>query len=138
MRTSVRPRVACLWIVAALAVVPMASAQNPDNVEKEKAAKPRGRGGLQISVDPATGRLRTPTPEEARELAASMGLVLGDTSEGLEEVVFPDGTVVVDLEGRFMSVAVAAIDDDGTVVTECITDPVVAAVLMADDAEAQE
>ena len=140
MRTIVRTRVARLWILAALAAVAMASAQaGPETGEKEKAATlsvPVGNGGLQVAIDPATGKLRTPTPAEARQLAAALGLMLKDTSEDLERVVWPDGTTVVDLQGRFMSVAVAAVDDDGTLVTECVTDPDVATVLMADAAVA--
>ncbi len=135
MRTIVRTRVARLSILAALAAAAMASAHGPETAENDKAATlsvPAGSGGLQVAIDPATGKLRTSTPEEARRLAAAMGLMLKDSSEGLEEVVWPDGTAIVDLQGRFMSVAVAAVDDDGTVVTECITDPTVAAVLMAD------
>ena len=46
---------------------------------------------------------------------------LSRSSEGLVFQRAPDGSVSVDLQGRFQNVSVARIDDDGEIRTGCVT-----------------
>lgn len=55
-------------------------------------------------------------------LADSLKNALSTSSEGLTEVTHPDGTVTVDLEGRFQNFSVAKVNPDGTITTECVSD----------------
>lgn len=77
--------------------------------------------GQQVTVDRATGKLRPPTPEEARRLAEGMQKMLNRSSDGLTVVEHPDGSKSVNLEGRFQSLSVGKVNSDGTVSTKCVT-----------------
>jgi hypothetical protein len=123
----VRILVKVLALLSVLTLAATVAAAEPGQVpagKGEPAVRTAvGAGGLQVAVDPATGKLRPPTAAEARVLAAGLDKVVNDSAEGLEAVTWPDGTVTVDLEGRFASVAVVSFDDDGTLTMECIDLP---------------
>jgi hypothetical protein len=74
--------------------------------------------GQQVSVDAKSGKLRKPTQEEIDALVS--GMKLNDSSEGLKAKSVGNGTVVMDLEGRFETATVAKINPDGTVSTACV------------------
>ncbi len=80
-----------------------------------------GANGQQVAVDKQTGKLRQPTAEEAKQLIDGLTPLLNDSPEGLTAVHRNDGSVFVDLQGRFMSVAVAKIGADGKVEEKCVT-----------------
>ena len=69
--------------------------------------------GMVIAVDPETGALGLPSPEQMLELTAQERTGLLRTSAGLTEVRLPDGAVMVDLQGRFMEYTVLRIDPLG-------------------------
>jgi len=71
-----------------------------------------------VSRDPVTGELRAPTPLESRQLNATG---FNRSSVGLKQEVRPDGSVMVRLNGRFMSASVAKIEPDGSVATGCVS-----------------
>ena len=73
------------------------------------------------AIDPATGRLRGVTSEEARALIASVSRELSQSDEGLTIVYHPDGMISIDLEGRFESTALVRVDPDGTLRAQCVT-----------------
>lgn len=76
-----------------------------------------GRAGLQYSIDtddPSTDAGTTLQFSDA-ELNA-----LRTDAEGLEEVVHPDGSVSVDLQGRFQNATVATVGPDGTIEFRCV------------------
>lgn len=79
--------------------------------------------GRDVQVDSQTGQIQELTPEEAQKLAAGLKPMLNKSSEGLVEVQHPDGSVSMDLEGRFQNVAVARINKDGTVSQSCVDNP---------------
>jgi hypothetical protein len=66
--------------------------------------------GMVVGIDPETGRLGMPTAAQMLELSAAERTGLLRTSDGLTEVVLPDGSVMVDLQGRFMTYAVVRLD----------------------------
>ena len=83
------------------------------------AMDPVGRAGLRVFLDRRTGRVRAPTPEEARALfEAGAGRV--EYLEPLEVVVHPNGMLSVNLKGAFSSQVVARRNSDGSVSTRCV------------------
>ncbi len=74
--------------------------------------------GQQVSVDANSGKLRQPTPEEVQKLTESM--TMNDSVDGLTAVTLPDGGTMVDLQGRFQSVAVVKKNPDGTLAQACV------------------
>ena len=80
-----------------------------------ESAQPVGTAGLVAYIDPETGRT-TSTPTEAQRAAmqAALAELLNYSDEGLVEVVMPDGSVVMDLQGRFQSTLIVQVAPDGT------------------------
>jgi hypothetical protein len=81
-------------------------------------AAPSGRIGAaeqRVYIDPATGEFSTPAmagrglPDTLRRPDPA----LSTSSVGLEQVVHPDGSVSVDLQGRFRSRVYATVDEAG-------------------------
>ena len=79
--------------------------------------------GLQVAIDPSTGRLTAPTPDQRAKLAAALAQMIDHRTEGLEVRRGPNGARIVDLQGRFQSVEVAALGTDGAVHLQCIDSP---------------
>lgn len=79
-------------------------------------------GGREVFVDPQTGKIKPLTPQEAQELAQGLKTMLdkNKSSEGLVEEHNADGSISIDLQGRFQNVAVARENEDGTVTTSCV------------------
>jgi hypothetical protein len=80
-------------------------------------------GNQTVQIDPQTGQLKPLTPEEAKRLADGVKELANQSTEGLQQVRHPDGTVSMDLDGRFQNVAVARKEADGTVTQSCIDNP---------------
>lgn len=66
--------------------------------------------GAVIAVDPETGRLGMPSAAQMLELSAAERTGLLRSSAGLESVRLPDGSWMVDLQGRFQSFTVVRLD----------------------------
>ena len=77
--------------------------------------------GQSVAVDPQTGKLRPPTPEEARQLGMALRKYLSRSSQGLTVKTHPNGAQSVDLQGRFQSVSLAKINPDGSASEKCVT-----------------
>lgn len=77
-------------------------------------------GGQDVQVDSQTGQIKPLSPEEAQKLAAGLKQAINQSTEGLVQTQHPDGSVSVDLEGRFQNVAVARINEDGSVSEGCV------------------
>jgi len=83
--------------------------------------------GREVQVDPQTGKIKPLTPEEAKRLADGLKVMLNNSTEGLVEVHHADGSVSMDLQGRFQHVMVARTEADGTITQSCIDTPEAAA-----------
>lgn len=84
--------------------------------------------GREVQVDPQTGQIKPLTPEEAKRLADGLKVMLNNSTEGLVEVHHADGSVSMDLQGRFQHVMVARTEADGTIITQaCVDNPEAAA-----------
>ncbi len=76
--------------------------------------------GMVIAVDPETGALVAPTGIQRAKLGAAEPTGLLRTDQGLREVRLADGSVMIDLQGRFLEYAVARIGPDGCLRLGCV------------------
>lgn len=92
------------------------------------ASSPKGESS-RIFIDPQTGEVRTPTPEELRDLQAPRAKALSATTAARRlsaaaplrrEMVNPDGAVGVDADEEQASVSVLHVHADGTVSQHCV------------------
>jgi hypothetical protein len=93
----------------------VSKAKEADQPDADSAA------GSTAAFDTATGKLRALTREEARALIDAMAPSLNQSAEGLSPVLHPDGTVSMDLQGRFESVSLARVRTDDSVATRCVS-----------------
>jgi hypothetical protein len=110
---------------AGLAVAQTATApagEGKRHTRKTQAAAPASVG-QRVFVDPATGRLAEPTPEQIQALEKAVAEMLSQSSEDLVVIELPDGTLTIDLEGRFQEVAIATKGPDGSIQTGCVNHP---------------
>jgi hypothetical protein len=77
--------------------------------------------GQSVAIDRQTGKVRPPTPDEARQLGVALKNYLNRSSQGLTVKTHPNGVQSVDLQGRFQSVSVAKINANGSVSEKCVT-----------------
>ncbi len=83
-----------------------------------------------VGVDPETGRLGMPSPGQMGQLLPSESLLLSPaertgllrTATGLEAVRLPDGSMKIDLQGRFMDYSVMRLDAGGRPRHGCVDD----------------
>jgi hypothetical protein len=74
-----------------------------------------------LRVNPQTLQQGPLTQDEARRLAAQ--LEGNKATDGLVEERHADGTVSVDLQGRFQNVVLAKRNDDGSISSACVDTP---------------
>jgi hypothetical protein len=91
--------------------------------------------GQTVAVDRQTGQTRPLTPAEARRLADGIKQLVSQSSEGLVQIRRTDGSVSMDLQGRFQSVLIAKKEDDGTISQACIDNVESAAAFFEIDPE---
>lgn len=89
--------------------------------------------GQDVQVDSETGQIKPLTPEQAKKLAEGLKGMLNKSSEGLAEEQHADGSVSMDLQGRFQNVTVARVNKDGTVTQSCVDSPRAAAAFFGID-----
>ncbi len=128
MMNQLRTRISAL-LLPAMAV--MAFAFGTTSAVAQKSVSPKAEAadgytyvpfaGQTVAIDRQTGKLRPPTPDEARKLAAGLKNFLSRSDQGLTVVTHPNGTQSVDLQGRFQSVTLAKINRDGSASEKCVT-----------------
>jgi hypothetical protein len=79
--------------------------------------------GQEVKVDSQTGDMRPLTQQEAERLAAGLEPLLNQSTEGLVQVQHADGSVSMDLQGHFQDVAVARMNQDGSISQSCVNNP---------------
>ena len=66
--------------------------------------------------------IAVPTQDKKdRELARTIRELTNRTDDGLSETILPDGSVSVDLEGRFQNVMLSKLDRNGEPIAACVT-----------------
>ena len=83
--------------------------------------------GQDLQVDTQTGQVKPLTPQEAQQLANGLAPMLDNSTDGLVQVHHADGSVSMDLQGRFQNVAVVKVNTDGTIEQGCVDNPRAAA-----------
>jgi hypothetical protein len=76
--------------------------------------------GQTVVLDRQTGQTRPLTPEEARRLAEGIKELVSQSTEGLVQIHRADGSVSMDLQGRFQNVMLAKKEADGTISQACV------------------
>jgi hypothetical protein len=79
-----------------------------------------------VGIDPETGRLGPPTKAARTALAIP---ALDRSMEGLAVAYNPDGSKMIDLQGKFQEYTVVHITPDGRKVETCVQRPEVDAAL---------
>jgi hypothetical protein len=80
-----------------------------------------------IPVNPQIGQIRPLTQEEAQKLAEGIKKLVNQSTDGLQSVRHANGTVELDLDGRFQNIAIARRNTDGTLSESCVDNPKAAA-----------
>mgnify|MGYP001408489606 CR=1 FL=1 len=78
------------------------------------------QSGMVVVLDRDTGKARPLTAEESQKLAEGIKQLVNQSTEGLVQVRHADGSVSMDLQGRFQSVLLAKKEDDGTISQACV------------------
>jgi hypothetical protein len=115
-----------LWRTAASVAIAMALAAGIPHVARaasqpaptQVTASPAG--GLTVSIDPRTGRIRPLSAEEAKQLVAGMSKMFARTITAEAVTQHPNGMLSVDLSGSFLNVYLARINPDGSVGQACV------------------
>ena len=94
------------------------------------SAEPVGSAGMVVGIDPETGRVGMPS----REFKDAMrddprGPAMSRSMDGLRVIHKPDGSKMVDLQGRFQEYTVVRITPDGRKEQTCVEGSGVAAAL---------
>ena len=107
--------------IAVFMVMPLIGGASPDgetgpDLETSTQDYAPGYGALRAHLNPETGRVDVSTTGAvAMPLDADTREALRRDTEGLKEIYHANGAVSVKLEGRFQSVSVARINEDGKV-----------------------
>ena len=112
-------------LVAGLALLPglFLLAEDPSDcppIDPPALLRAAPTPGLRAFRDPVTGQLRQPTAEEAAALARVQAEAAPERQPVFEVIVHPDGMRSVDLQGAFLSAAVATRNPDGSITVHCV------------------
>lgn len=120
-----------LVLALGVVLVPGLSAEPRAQVEptSEENVPGPGEAALRVTIDPETGAL-APGGPSTKAMAPGLQKMLSRSTTGLREVVRPDGSAGVDLQGRFMSASIARLDANGKVETTCVEDAEAAAAFL--------
>ena len=125
-------------VFLAFGAITVISRQNRDNIQSPPAgaigaSSKAGNlitvkvAGQNVQVNPQTGQIQPLSPQEAQQLADGLKGMLNRSTDGLVAVTEADGSLSMDLQGRFQNVTVARINQDGSVSQSCVDNPEAAA-----------
>src|SRR5438309_3666657 len=78
---------------------------------------------LAAPQDPQTAQIRPLTQDEAQRLAAALKELANPSTDGLKQTQHADGSVSINLDGRFQNIALARRNTDGSIAQGCIDNP---------------
>ena len=93
-------------------------------------------GGKKLQVDAQRLQQGPLTQDEAQQIADS--LKDNKSTDGLVQIQHPDGSVELDLQGRFQNVMIAKKNADGSVATSCVDNPEAAKAFLSTNANKTE
>ena len=116
--------IVAIFALGATAAVSLRAKQPASSVQTN-FTRTNLRSGVETPapLNPQTGQVRPLTQEEAQRLADGLKQLANQSTDGLQSVRHADGSVSMDLQGRFQNVAVAKLDEDGKVIQSCIDNP---------------
>ena len=115
-----RGRTPALAALALLGLSAAAGAAGPEDCPAIDVPAPAG-ARVRAFIDPATGKLREPTPDELRALAeARLKARAAQPPPVFEVVTYPDGMKVVDLGEAFLFDLRVEMLPDGSTKTTCV------------------
>jgi len=124
----------CLLTIGAITVVSRQLLAGKQSAEKTANSNPVSKkyvkvrvAGRDVQVDTQTGQIKPLTPQEAQQLADGLKDMLKPNADGLVTVQNPDGSVSMDLSDHYRNVAVARVNEDGSVAQSCVDNPAAAA-----------
>ena len=124
-----RPRTVVVWsaaVCAALLLLADAPAAPRATTRSANLGAPGpgapAQGGMIVGIDPETGRIGPASAAQRAELGLSVDQALSHSQAGLVEVHHPDGSVSIDLQGRFQEYMVGHIGADGRRTFQCVDD----------------
>jgi hypothetical protein len=82
-----------------------------------------GSAGMVIAIDPETGDVGMPTPEQLADLKLNENEAVMHEDAGLLQVQHADGHWSMDLQGRYQEYAVIRKAADGTTTIGCVDHP---------------
>lgn len=94
----------------------------------------RSIGGATVAVDPATGRLIPPTPEEQAKLTAALYRMVSRETEDLV-IIQTDSGLMAALDESFQEVAMASRDKKGNLRLHCVDTPAQAEKVLSGGAD---
>jgi len=109
--------------LVAKAVATPAPAKRAAHTARTTAATPvlaPAEAGMRIYMDPETGTIG---PRPAGMAVADGINPLNDTDAGLVQVRLPDGSYMIDLQGRFEEYYVVQMTPEGKRLVKCVQDP---------------
>ena len=90
------------------------------HADEQKPETSAAAAGMRAYVDPATGKLVSqPVTAEQQRQATASDPAFGQDSSDLRVVQMPDGSTMMDLQGRFQQATVATKQADGSLSTYC-------------------
>ena len=130
MRSNTSQRIPVSTVILAAAVLSLALTAaawaGPGRAPAQQSTEaPRieadGAAGVQVAIDPQTGKIRQPTPEERRALDEGFRSMFGKSlTSTAQSVTWPDGTAALEVGEEFTNVWVARINPDGSVSHACV------------------
>lgn len=114
-----------LAVGAATVISDRKEGQKPSRGSKVAATSPSTSGSVHQShlQGQETDQMNQLTPEEAQKLAEGLRDKLNQSTDDLVQVRHQDGSVSMDLQGRFQNVTVARINKDGSISQACVDNP---------------
>lgn len=110
-----------MFLFPALHNAPVLASDDDNQVTGEVTTKiPIEASGLRVYRDPATGKIGPPPADfQPPGLSIAEQQMLNRSDHGLQERTLPNGAVVIDLQGRFRSMAVATTGTEGKPAVNC-------------------
>lgn len=107
---------------------PGAHSAQPTKGEITLSSQPRtyvtaNEAGMVIAIDRETGKARPLTLDERQRLVDGIRQLISQSTDGLVQVRHADGSVSMDLQGRFQSFMLAKREDDGSLSQACVDSP---------------
>jgi len=132
--------VATIVIIFAIAATAISMQASKSEKPNEEPATSRDRGSLRNQSLPmrsgqdgqqlTQAQIRPLSQAEAQQMAEGLKALVNQSTEGLKQVHHADGSVSMDLDGRFQSVTLAKKAENGKVAQSCVDNPASAAAFL--------